>query len=59
MDSDEEFAEAIEEFLTMYSPDYCYFIEGLIHDSLCFRALLESGVAISSVAQRSKRFSVR
>ncbi|MGC6175100.1 hypothetical protein [Lacrimispora sp. 38-1] len=43
-DSDEEFAEAIEEFLTMYSPRITVIYEGLPQDSSLFRALLDSGV---------------
>lgn len=43
-DSDEEFAEAIEEFLTMYSPRITVIYEGLKQDSSLFRALLNSGV---------------
>lgn len=43
-DSDMEFAEAIEEFLTMYSPRITVIYEGLVQDSTLFRALLDSGV---------------
>lgn len=43
-DSDVEFAEAIEEFLTMYSPRITVIHEGLVQDSPLFRALLDSGV---------------
>lgn len=43
-DSDEEFAEAIEEFLTMYSPRITVICEGLRQDSSLFQALLNSGV---------------
>lgn len=43
-DSDEEFAEAIEEFLTMYSPRITVIYEGLKQDSSLFQALLNSGV---------------
>lgn len=43
-DSDEEFAEAIEEFLTMYNPRISVICEGLLQDSPLFRSLLESGV---------------
>ena len=43
-DSDEEFAEAIEEFLTMYSPRITVIYEGLKQNSSLFRALLNSGV---------------
>lgn len=43
-DSDEEFAEAIEEFLTMYSPRITVICEGLGQDSSLFQSLLNSGV---------------
>lgn len=43
-DSDDEFAEAIEEFLTMYSPRITVIYEGLKQDSSLFQALLNSGV---------------
>lgn len=43
-DSDTEFAEAIEEFLTMYSPRITVVYEGLAQDSTFFHALLDSGV---------------
>ena len=43
-DSDKEFAEAIEEFLTMYSPRITVICEGLKPDSPLFQALLNSGV---------------
>jgi len=43
-DSDEEFAGAIEEFLTMYNPRISVICEGLLEDSPLFRSLLESGV---------------
>ncbi len=43
-DSDEEFAEAIEEFLTMYSPRITVINEGLKRDNPLFQALLDSGV---------------
>ena len=43
-DSDEEFAQAIEEFLTMYNPRISVICEGLLQDSALFRSLLESGV---------------
>ncbi|WP_312431001.1 hypothetical protein [Lacrimispora sp.] len=43
-DSDTEFAEAIEEFLTMYSPRITVIYEELAQDSPFFRALLDSGV---------------
>lgn len=43
-DSDGEFAEAIEEFLTMYSPRVTVIYEGLKQDTPLFRALLNSGV---------------
>ncbi|MDD3227905.1 MAG: hypothetical protein PHE09_01710 [Oscillospiraceae bacterium] len=43
-DSDEEFAEAIEEFLTMYNPRISVICEGLAKNSPLFRSLLESGV---------------
>jgi hypothetical protein len=43
-DSDEEFVQAIEEFLTMYNPRISVICEGLIQDSSLFRSLLESGV---------------
>jgi hypothetical protein len=43
-DSDEEFAQAIEEFLTMYNPRISVICEGLLQDSSLFRSLLESGV---------------
>ena len=43
-DSDGEFAEAIEEFLTMYSPRITVIYEGLKQDTPLFQALLDSGV---------------
>nr|WP_314464447.1 hypothetical protein [uncultured Clostridium sp.] len=43
-DSDEEFAGAIEEFLTMYNPRITVISEGLKQDSSLFQALLNSGV---------------
>lgn len=43
-DSDGEFAEAIEEFLTMYSPRITVIYEGLKQDTPLFLALLDSGV---------------
>lgn len=43
-DSEEEFAEAIEEFLTMYNPRISVICEGLLQDSPLFRSLLESGM---------------
>ncbi len=43
-DSDEEFAEAIEEFLTMYSPRISVICEGLVENSPLFCSLLDSGV---------------
>jgi hypothetical protein len=43
-DSDKEFAEAIEEFLTMYSPRITVICEGLTQDTPLFQALLSSGV---------------
>jgi len=43
-DDDEEFAEAIEEFLTMYNPRISVICEGLLEGSPLFRSLLESGV---------------
>ena len=43
-DSDVEFAEAIEEFLTMYSPQITVIYEGLKQDDSLFQALLESDV---------------
>lgn len=43
-DSDEEFAQAIEEFLTMYNPRISVICEGLLQDSSLFRSLLESGM---------------
>lgn len=43
-DSDEEFAEAIEEFLTMYNPRISVIYEGLSEGSPLFRSLLDSGV---------------
>lgn len=43
-DSDTEFAEAIEEFLTMYNPRITVIYEGLKQVDSLFRALLESGV---------------
>ncbi|WP_395547467.1 MULTISPECIES: hypothetical protein [unclassified Lacrimispora] len=43
-DDDEEFAGAIEEFLTMYNPRITVICEGLLEDSPLFRSLLESGV---------------
>lgn len=43
-DSDTEFAEAIEEFLTMYSPRITVIYEGLAQDTPLFRALMVSGV---------------
>lgn len=41
-DSDDEFAENIEEFLTMYSPRITVIYEGLKQDSPLFQALLDS-----------------
>jgi len=43
-DSDEEFAGAIEEFLTMYNPRITVICEELSADSPLFRSLLDSGV---------------
>lgn len=43
-DSDAEFAEAIEEFLTMYNPRITVIYEGLKQDDPLFQALLDSGV---------------
>lgn len=43
-DSDEEFTQAIKEFLTMYNPRISVICEGLLQDSPLFCALLESGV---------------
>lgn len=43
-DSDEEFAQAIEEFLTMYNPRISVICEGLSESSPLFRSLLDSGV---------------
>ena len=43
-DSDTGFAEAIKEFLTMYSPRITVIYEGLAQDNPFFRALLDSGV---------------
>ena len=43
-DSNAEFAEAIEEFLTMYSPRITVIYEGLKQDDSLFQALLESDV---------------
>jgi len=43
-DSDEEFAQAIEEFLTMYNPRISVICEGLSENSPLFRSLLDSGV---------------
>jgi hypothetical protein len=43
-DGDGEFAEAIEEFLTMYSPRITVIYEGLKQDSPLFQSLLDSGV---------------
>jgi hypothetical protein len=43
-DSDAEFGEAIEEFLTMYNPRITVICEGLTQDSPLFLSLLESGV---------------
>ncbi len=43
-DTDEEFAEAVEEFLTMYSARVTVICEGLTQADPLFRALLDSGV---------------
>ncbi|QNK42249.1 hypothetical protein [Caproicibacter fermentans] len=43
-DSDAEFAEAIEEFLTMYNPRITVIYEGLKQDDPLFQALLDRGV---------------
>jgi len=43
-DSDEEFAESIEEFLTMYNSRITVIYEGISKGSSLFRSLLESGV---------------
>lgn len=43
-DDDGEFAEAIEEFLTMYNPRITVICEGLSGDSPLFCSLLDSGV---------------
>lgn len=43
-DSDTEFAEAIEEFLTMYSARVTVIAEGLVQSDPLFQALLDSGV---------------
>lgn len=43
-DTDEEFAQAIEEFLTMYSARVTVICEGLAQSEPLFQALLESGV---------------
>ena len=43
-DTDEEFAQAIEEFLTMYSARVTVICEGLTQADPLFRALLDSGV---------------
>lgn len=43
-DSDTEFAEAIEEFLTMYNTRVTVICEGLTQSDPLFRALLDSGV---------------
>lgn len=43
-DTDEEFAQAIEEFLTMYSARITVIYEGLEPSTPLFQALLESGV---------------
>lgn len=43
-DSDEEFAEAIEEFFTMYSPRISVICEGLLQDSPLF--MRQSGVTM-------------
>ena len=43
-DTDEEFAEAVEEFLTMYSARVTVICEGLTQADLLFQALLDSGV---------------
>ena len=43
-DSDDEFAEAIEEFLIMYSLRITVINEGLKQDDLLFQALLDKGV---------------
>ena len=43
-DSDEEFAGAIEEFLTMYSPRITVIYEGLTQGNPLFRTLLDCGV---------------
>lgn len=43
-DSDAEFAEAIEELLTMYNPRITVIREGLKQDDPLFQALLDRGV---------------
>ncbi|MCI9438501.1 MAG: hypothetical protein HFH85_15325 [Lachnospiraceae bacterium] len=43
-DTDEEFAQAIEEFLTMYSARVTVICEGLTQADSLFQALLDSGV---------------
>ena len=43
-DDEEEFAGAIEEFLTMYNPRITVICEGLSRDSPMFHSLLDSGV---------------
>jgi len=43
-DDEEEFAGAIEEFLTMYNPRITVICEGLSRDSPLFHSLLDSGV---------------
>ena len=43
-DTDEEFAQAIEEFLTMYSARVTVICEGLTQANPLFQALLDSGV---------------
>ncbi|WP_300566783.1 hypothetical protein [uncultured Acetatifactor sp.] len=43
-DTDEEFAQAIEEFLTMYSARVTVICEGLTQAAPLFQALLDSGV---------------
>ncbi|WP_324824836.1 hypothetical protein [Sinanaerobacter sp. ZZT-01] len=43
-DGEEEFAGAIEEFLTMYNPRITVICEGLSRDSPLFHSLLDSGV---------------
>ena len=45
-DTDEEFAQAIEEFLTMYSARVTVICEGLTRADPLFQSLLDSGVGI-------------